>query len=138
MEAFTTFKGIGIPIDIINCDTDQIIPARFLRRDRTDPEMPNFLWHDLRENPDFIFNKTPFNKGKVVVADINWGCGSSREGAPSREEPHPQLISATTTLPLLKGVLLKMKSGFSRKSCQRKFGISGSVRSRRRKRAGMI
>ena len=81
MEAFTTFKGIGIPIDIINCDTDQIIPARFLRRDRTDPEMPNFLWHDLRENPDFIFNKTPFNKGKVVVADINWGCGSSREGA---------------------------------------------------------
>ena len=81
MEAFTTFKGIGIPIDIINCDTDQIIPARFLRRDRTDPEMPNFLWHDLRENPDFIFNKTPFNKGKVVVADINWGCGSSRENA---------------------------------------------------------
>ena len=61
MEAFTTFKGIGIPIDIINCDTDQIIPARFLRRDRTDSEMPNFLWHDLRENPDFIFNKPPFN-----------------------------------------------------------------------------
>ena len=81
MEAFTTFKGVGIPIDIINCDTDQIIPARFLRRDRTDPEMLKFLWHDLRENPDFIFNKAPYNKGKVVVADINWGCGSSREGA---------------------------------------------------------
>ena len=81
MDAFTTFKGVGIPIDIINCDTDQIIPARFLRHDRTDPEMPNFLWHDLRENPDFIFNKVPYDKGKVVVADINWGCGSSREGA---------------------------------------------------------
>ena len=81
MEAFTTFKGIGIPIDIINCDTDQIIPARFLRKDRRDPEMASFLWHDLRKDPDFIFNRAPYSNGKVVVADINWGCGSSREGA---------------------------------------------------------
>jgi len=81
MEAFTTFEGIGIPIDIINCDTDQIIPARFLRKDRNDPDMASFLWHDLRKNPDFIFNKPPYSEGKVVVADINWGCGSSREGA---------------------------------------------------------
>ena len=81
MEAFTTFKGIGIPIDIINCDTDQIIPARFLRKDRRDPEMASFLWHDLRKDPDFIFNTAPYRNGKVVVADINWGCGSSREGA---------------------------------------------------------
>ena len=76
-----TFKGIGIPIDIINCDTDQIIPARFLRKDRKDPEMHTFLWHDLRKTPAFIFNKAPYNEGKVVVADVNWGCGSSREGA---------------------------------------------------------
>ena len=81
MDAFTTFKGIGIPIDIINCDTDQIIPARFLRKDRKDPEMHTFLWHDLRKDPAFIFNKAPYNEGKVVVADVNWGCGSSREGA---------------------------------------------------------
>ena len=70
-----------IPIDIINCDTDQIIPARFLRKDRKDPEMHTFLWHDLRRDPAFIFNKAPYNEGKVVVADVNWGCGSSREGA---------------------------------------------------------
>ncbi|MBO89655.1 MAG: 3-isopropylmalate dehydratase small subunit [Rickettsiales bacterium] len=81
MEAFTTFKGIGIPIDIINCDTDQIIPARFLRKDRSDPDMHTFLWHDLRKDPNFVYNKTPYNEGTVVVADINWGCGSSREGA---------------------------------------------------------
>ena len=81
MEAFTTFEGIGIPIDIINCDTDQIIPARFLRKDRNDPDMAAFLWHDLRKDPDFIFNQSPYSDGKVVVADINWGCGSSREGA---------------------------------------------------------
>ena len=81
MDAFTTFKGIGIPIDIINCDTDQIIPARFLRKDRKDPDMHLFLWHDLRKDPEFIYNKLPYNEGTVVVADINWGCGSSREGA---------------------------------------------------------
>ena len=81
MEAFKTFEGIGIPIDIINCDTDQIIPARFLRKDRNDPDMATFLWHDLRKDPDFIFNKSPYCGGKVIVADINWGCGSSREGA---------------------------------------------------------
>ena len=81
MEAFTIFEGIGIPIDIINCDTDQIIPARFLRKDRTDPDMATFLWHDLRKDPNFIFNQSPYSGGRVVVADINWGCGSSREGA---------------------------------------------------------
>ena len=43
--------------------------------------MHTFLWHDLRKDPAFIFNKAPYNEGKVVVADVNWGCGSSREGA---------------------------------------------------------
>lgn len=87
MQAFTTFKAIGIPIDIANCDTDQIIPARFLRRASTDPEYHTFLLHDLRfddsgaEKPDFIFNKVPFRDGKIIVAEINWGCGSSRENA---------------------------------------------------------
>ena len=87
MEAFTTFKGIGIPIDIANCDTDQIIPGRFLRRKRTEDRYDLVLWHDLRfnadgsEKPEFIYNKEPFRRGRVVVADINWGCGSSRENA---------------------------------------------------------
>ena len=87
MEAFTTFNGIGIPIDIPNCDTDQIIPARLLRQVRTDPGYDRFLFHDLRfaddgtEKPDFIFNKAPFRDGRVIVANINWGCGSSRENA---------------------------------------------------------
>jgi len=87
MEAFTTFKAIGIPIDIINCDTDQIIPARFLRFQTSQDGFDQFLFHDLRftddgsERPDFIFNKVPFREGGVIVADINWGCGSSRENA---------------------------------------------------------
>lgn len=87
MLAFKQFKAIAIPIDMVNVDTDQIIPARFLKRDRKDPEYGSFLFHDLRldkdgnEKPDFIMNREPYRRGKIIVADENWGCGSSREAA---------------------------------------------------------
>jgi len=87
MEAFTTLTATAIPIDMVNVDTDQIIPARFLKRVRTDPEYASFLFHDLRlddsgaERPDFILNQEPYRGGSIIVADENWGCGSSREAA---------------------------------------------------------
>ena len=86
MEPFKTFASVAVPIDIANCDTDQIIPARFLRRGKDDPEYPRFLFHDLRFNEDgsekdFVYNKAPYCGGRIVVADVNWGCGSSRENA---------------------------------------------------------
>ena len=86
MEPFKTFASVGVPIDIANCDTDQIIPARFLRRGKDDPEYPKFLFHDLRfeedgSEKDFVYNKEPFRNGRIFVADVNWGCGSSRENA---------------------------------------------------------
>jgi 3-isopropylmalate/(R)-2-methylmalate dehydratase small subunit len=86
MDAFTTFRAIGVPIDIVNCDTDQIIPARFLRHSQDDKGYERYLFHDLRfdaegREKDFIFNKPPYRDGKVLVADLNWGCGSSRENA---------------------------------------------------------
>jgi len=87
MEAFTTFSGLGMPVDIPNCDTDQIVPARFLRRDRTEHGYDRYLFHDLRfagdgtEKQDFIYNKPPFRDARIIVAEINWGCGSSREAA---------------------------------------------------------
>lgn len=86
LEPFTVFASAGVPINIANCDTDQIIPARFLRRAATDPDYPKFLLHDLRFNQDgsekdFVLNKTEFREGKIFVADSNWGCGSSREAA---------------------------------------------------------
>lgn len=86
LEPFTTFAAVAIPIDIANCDTDQIIPARFLRRPGNDPDYPLFLFHDLRFNvdgseKDFIFNNREFRNRRIIVADINWGCGSSRENA---------------------------------------------------------
>jgi len=87
MQAFTKLKSIGIPVDMVNVDTDQIIPARYLPRPRTDPDYASFLFHDLRydnagrERPDFILNREPYRKGQIIVADLNWGCGSSREAA---------------------------------------------------------
>ena len=87
MKAFITFKGVGIPIDIQNCDTDQIIPARFLRHDPTDEGYDRFLFHDLRfakdgtDKPDFVLNNHAYRDASVLVAKINWGCGSSRENA---------------------------------------------------------
>ncbi|NKB60501.1 MAG: 3-isopropylmalate dehydratase small subunit [Alphaproteobacteria bacterium] len=86
LEPFKTFASVAVPIDIANCDTDQIIPARFLRRPSTDPDYPRFLFHDLRFNEDgsekdFVYNKAPYCDGRIFVADINWGCGSSRENA---------------------------------------------------------
>jgi 3-isopropylmalate/(R)-2-methylmalate dehydratase small subunit len=88
MEVFTSFKSMGMPVDIPNCDTDQIIPARLLRyRPEETPDYHRFLFHDLRfntdgsEKPDFIMNQEPFRDAKIIVTDVNWGCGSSRENA---------------------------------------------------------
>ena len=86
MQPFSSVTAIGVPIDIPNCDTDQIIPARFLRRAKDDPKYATFLLHDLRFNSDgsetdFIYNRAPYCDSHIVVADINWGCGSSRETA---------------------------------------------------------
>ncbi len=86
LQPFTTFASVAVPIDIANCDTDQIIPARFLRRPKTDPDFPSFLLHDLRFNPDgsekdFVYNLAPYRQAGIFVADLNWGCGSSRENA---------------------------------------------------------
>ena len=87
MQAFTTLTAVAIPVDMVNVDTDQIIPARFLKRPRSDPNYKTFLFHDLRfdetgkERPGFVMNKAPYRGGQIIVADENWGCGSSREGA---------------------------------------------------------
>lgn len=86
IKPFKLFSSIAVPIDIPNCDTDQIIPGRFLRKPNDDPNYHRYLFHDLRFNVDgteksFSFNFEQFKNGKIFVADINWGCGSSRENA---------------------------------------------------------
>ena len=80
-EKFTRFTAVAAPYDPVNVDTDQIIPARFLKVPRSQG-YGQFLFHDVREEPGFILRKPPFDKAKILVANANFGCGSSREGAP--------------------------------------------------------
>lgn len=84
---FTRLTAVGVPLDKANVDTDQVIPARFLKYPR-DEKYPTYLFHDLRlradgtEDPDFILCNDPYkSKGQILVADRNFGCGSSRESA---------------------------------------------------------
>lgn len=86
MSAFKSIVAIAAPIDGLNIDTDQIIPARFLKYDRVSG-YGKFLFHDQRfdeagaERSEFVLNREPFRSARILVADENFGCGSSREGA---------------------------------------------------------
>jgi 3-isopropylmalate/(R)-2-methylmalate dehydratase small subunit len=86
MQAFTQLRALAAPLEGRNVDTDQIIPARFLKKNR-DAFYKNYLFHDLRfderetPRPDFILNRPLFQGAQILVADENFGCGSSREGA---------------------------------------------------------
>lgn len=86
MEPFTTLTAAAAPIDAANVDTDQLAPARFLRRPRADG-YADILFHDLRhtvegvEKSDFVLNQPGFRQARIIVADRNFGGGSSREQA---------------------------------------------------------
>jgi 3-isopropylmalate/(R)-2-methylmalate dehydratase small subunit len=80
MESFETFTAIAAPYEPVNVDTDQIVPARFLKFPRQDG-YGKFLFHDVREDPAFVLNRAPFDRARILVANANFGCGSSREGA---------------------------------------------------------
>jgi 3-isopropylmalate/(R)-2-methylmalate dehydratase small subunit len=86
MEPFHRLEAVALPLAAPNVDTDQIVPARFLRKPRSAGYAP-FLFHDLRfddqgnEKADFVLNRAPFRKAQVLVTERNFGCGSSREQA---------------------------------------------------------
>jgi len=80
MEAFTTHTGIGVPLRWSNVDTDQIIPAVYLKR-VTRTGFEDGLFAAWRNDPSFILNLSPFDKGSVLVAGPDFGTGSSREHA---------------------------------------------------------
>lgn len=80
MEPFTTHTGIGVPLRRSNVDTDQIIPAVYLKRvARTGFE--DALFAAWRSDENFILNTEPFDRGSVLVAGPDFGTGSSREHA---------------------------------------------------------
>lgn len=80
MEAFTTHKGIGVPLRRSNVDTDQIIPAVYLKR-VTRSGFEDGLFAGWRTDPSFVLNTPPFDRGSVLVAGPDFGTGSSREHA---------------------------------------------------------
>ncbi|MFK7832055.1 MAG: 3-isopropylmalate dehydratase small subunit [Winogradskyella sp.] len=85
MEKFITLKSKAIPLNIENVDTDQIIPARFLkatdRKGFGDNVFRDWRYHkDGSVNTDFILNNSKYS-GSILVAGDNFGCGSSREHA---------------------------------------------------------
>lgn len=87
MEKFTTLTGVAAPMNMINIDTDKIIPKQFLKTIKRSG-LGKYAFNDMRyredgsEKPDFILNKGPYRKAAILVAGDNFGCGSSREHAP--------------------------------------------------------
>src|ERR1041385_7417423 len=81
MNRFHKHTGLVAPIDRANVDTDQIIPKQFLKRiERTG--IGQFLFYDWRSDPSFVLNVPRYEGASILVADKNFGCGSSREHAP--------------------------------------------------------
>ncbi len=86
MEKFQKLDAVAVPIPAPNVDTDQIVPARFLRKPRN-AGYGGFLFHDLRfddngeEKPGFVLNRPAYRGARILIAEKNFGCGSSREHA---------------------------------------------------------
>jgi 3-isopropylmalate/(R)-2-methylmalate dehydratase small subunit len=87
MEKFTTLTGVAAPMNIRNIDTDMIIPKQYLKTIKR-TGLGTGLFSEMRykddgsENPDFVLNKPAYRNAKIIVAEDNFGCGSSREHAP--------------------------------------------------------
>jgi 3-isopropylmalate/(R)-2-methylmalate dehydratase small subunit len=87
MQKFDKLEGVAAPMDIINIDTDMIIPKQFLKTIKRSG-LGKSLFFEMRytndgeENADFILNKPPYRSAQILVAGDNFGCGSSREHAP--------------------------------------------------------
>lgn len=87
MKPFTTLTGVAAPLDIMNVDTDMIIPKQYLKTIKR-TGLGTGLFSEMRykedgsDNPEFVLNKPAYRKAEILVAGDNFGCGSSREHAP--------------------------------------------------------
>ena len=87
MDKFTKLTGVAAPMKIRNIDTDMIIPKQYLKTIKR-TGLGSGLFSELRfnqdgsENPDFVLNQPAYRNAKIIVAEDNFGCGSSREHAP--------------------------------------------------------
>lgn len=87
MDKFTKLSGVAAPMNIMNIDTDMIIPKNYLKTIKRSG-LGKHAFAEMRynddgsDNPDFVLNKPAYRKAQVIVAGENFGCGSSREHAP--------------------------------------------------------
>jgi 3-isopropylmalate/(R)-2-methylmalate dehydratase small subunit len=87
MQKFEKLEGVAAPLNIVNIDTDMIIPKQFLKTIKR-TGLGKSLFFEMRytqegqELPDFVLNKPAYRKAQILVAGDNFGCGSSREHAP--------------------------------------------------------
>jgi 3-isopropylmalate/(R)-2-methylmalate dehydratase small subunit len=87
MEKFNRLDGVAAPLNIVNIDTDMIIPKQFLKTIKR-TGLGKSLFYEMRytqegvEVPEFVLNKPAYRKAQILVAGDNFGCGSSREHAP--------------------------------------------------------
>jgi 3-isopropylmalate/(R)-2-methylmalate dehydratase small subunit len=87
MEPFRHLTGVAAPLDMINVDTDMIIPKQFLKTTKR-TGLGSALFHEMRTrsdgspNPDFVLNRPAYKNAQILVTGANFGCGSSREHAP--------------------------------------------------------
>ena len=87
MEKFNKLKGVAAPLDILNIDTDMLIPKQFLKTIKRSGLGKN-LFDEMRyttngqEIKSFVLNQDPWRDSKIIIAGDNFGCGSSREHAP--------------------------------------------------------
>jgi 3-isopropylmalate/(R)-2-methylmalate dehydratase small subunit len=86
MKPFEPLDSVAVPLQQVNVDTDQILPARYLQKPRAN-DFGAFLFRDVRarprgsNEPPFVLDEEPYRNGKILVARRNFGCGSSREHA---------------------------------------------------------
>jgi len=87
MEKFDKLRGVAAPLNMINIDTDKLIPKQFLKTIKR-TGLGKHLFNEMRfnedgsEKPDFVLNKAAYRGSNIIVAGDNFGCGSSREHAP--------------------------------------------------------
>jgi len=81
MRSFETVRSKALPLNRADVDTDQIIPAKYLKRIERSG-FGQFLFDDWRKDPEFILNEGVFQGSRILLAGENFGCGSSREHAP--------------------------------------------------------
>jgi 3-isopropylmalate/(R)-2-methylmalate dehydratase small subunit len=87
MEPTRRVEGTAVPLDRSDVDTDQIVPAQFLKRIERTGFGP-FLFHEWRKDPTFVLNDERYEGATILIAGANFGSGSSREHAPWALEDH--------------------------------------------------